>query len=404
MRKTIVSVVVAAACLAAFGAAGAAGEIQLKVTPQADGANVPVSAAVTLPADLAGAQPDQITVAMKSATGQSVPGQVVQCPACGTKVCWIAPALKAGQAQTWTATLTKGRYAGKDAYTFQDTAGKHLDLLCGGKLVTRYMYERDTSDKTRNFDTGKVYTHAFNELGSDTITKGTGGQYPHHRGIFLGYKVTYDGKKSGDWWHVRNVAQEHQKTLRTAAGPVLAASTVLIHWNDGAGKTVVAEERTTIVYRQPDPTLLLLDFRSKLTPVASDVVFGGDPEHAGMQFRPHNDVNRKTMQYLFPDEAITTKNVLKHDDLPWAAECYELKGKKYSVEHMNHPDNPKGTKYSAYRDYGRFGAYGKTEAKKDEPLLLSYRIWAATGEMPPRQELDQRSKAFATPPKVEVVK
>jgi len=390
----------AVAVLATFGGS-AAGAMQLAVTPQADGTNVPVSAKIDLPADLANVAPDQIAVTMKPASGPATPGQVVQCPHCGTKLVWIVPTAKAGQAQTWTATLAKG--AAKGGFSFKDTAGKHLDLLLDGKPVTRYMYERDKS-KERNFDTAKVFHHVFNADGSATLTKGTGGQYPHHRGIFLGYKVTYDGKKRGDWWHVRNVAQEHQKVLRTVTGPVLAASTMLIHWVDGSGTVVVAEERTTVVFRQPSPTLLLLEFRSQLTPVVSDVEFGGDPEHAGMQYRPRNEVNRKATVYMFHKEEITSANVKREVDLPWAAECYELEGKKYSVQHINHPDNPKGTKYSAYRDYGRFGAYPKASAKKGEPLMLKYRVWVAPGEMPTREACQQRWQAFTTPPKVEVAK
>ncbi len=289
---------------------------------------------------------------------------------------------------------------GAEGYRFQDTEGKHLDLLRDGKCVTRYMYEVDTSDKARTFDTAKVYTHVFNESGTETITKGTGGLYPHHRGIFLGFKVTYDGKKRGDWWHVRNVTQRHQKFLEQTAGGESATSTMLIHWNDGQGKCVLAEERTQIVHRQPKPTMLLLDFISKLTAARSDIDLGGDPEHAGMQYRPHNEVAKnKSAKYMFPDEKITSGNVKKELDLPWAACCYELKAKKYTVQHMNHPDNPKGTKYSAYRDYGRFGAYPTAKVKQGESLTLRYRIWIAPGEQLDRAAMQARYEAFAKAPK-----
>lgn len=291
---------------------------------------------------------------------------------------------------------------GAEGYRFQDTEGKHLDLLVDGKPVTRYMYEVDTSDKAKTFETAKVFTHVLDESGTEPITNGPGGRYPHHRGIFLGFKVTYDGKQRGDWWHVRNVTQRHQKFLEQKAGPESATSTMLIHWNDPEGKCVVAEERTQIAYRQPKPTMLLLDFIAKLTGARSDIELGGDPEHAGMQYRPANEVNTKATKYLFPDEKITTANVKKELDLPWAACCYELKGKKYTVQHMNHPDNPKGTKYSAYRDYGRFGAYPTAKVKQSESITLRYRIWVAPGEQFDRPAMQARYEAFAKAPKVKV--
>jgi len=402
MKRTAIFAAMAV-CVAAWALSAAPGaEIRLTVTSAAAGSDVPVSTKVTLPADLADTPPEQIAVTMTPADGAPVPGQIVRQADGEARLWWIAPAVEAGKQAKWTARLEKGKPA--EGFGWKDEKGKHRDLLCAGKRITRYMYERDTSDKRRAFDTAKVYHHVFNAEGTDTITKGPGGQFPHHRGIFLGFLVGYDGKKRDDWWHVQKVSQEDRKLLRGAAGPVLGAETVLIHWLDREGKPVVLEERETIVFRQPASTLLLLESRSLLKPARGDVELGGDPEHAGMQFRPHNDVNRKTTKYLFPREEVNRGNVAKELDLPWAALCYELKGKKYSVHHMNHPENPKGTRYSAYRDYGRFGAYSKAKIKQGESLTLKYRIWAAGGEFPSRKDLQARWEAFAKPPRVDLAK
>lgn len=296
-----------------------------------------------------------------------------------------------------------GQQAG---FAFKDTEGKCLDLLLDGKCLTRYMYEVDTSSKAKTFDTAKVFTHVFNAEGTEPITKGPGGKYPHHRGIFLGFsRLTYDGKKRSDWWHVRNVAQRHQKFLKLSGGGESATSTMLIHWNDGQDKPVVIEERTQIVHKQAKPALLLLDFISKLTPARSDIELNGDPEHAGMQFRPSQKVaENKSAKYLFPDEKITTGNVKNERDMPWAAESFEIDGTKYTVQHMNHPENPKGTRYSAYRNYGRFGAFATAKIAQGESLTLRYRIWAAVGEHLDRAAMKARSDAFNAAPKPEAVK
>ncbi len=394
--RTILAMVMASASMAA------AGELTVQVTAEADGTHVPLCAEVDLPSDVASAKPGAIAVTMAGPDGATVPGQVVKMGDGPTRVAWVAPTVAGGKTQTWTATLKPGAPAAKKAWRFEAEEGKHVDRLFGERPVTRYMHEVDTSTKDRTFDTAKVFHHVFNAAG-EPITKGAGGKYPHHRGIFLGYSKTgYDGGKRSDWWHVRNVAQRHQEMLATSAGPVLGASTMLIHWNDGQGKPVVIEERTTVAYRQPDPTLLLLDFRSTLRGARGKVELNGDPEHAGMQYRPANEVDYKFTKYLFPDEAITTKNVKKHLDLQWAAECYKLAGKIYTVQHMNHPDNPEGTKYSAYRNYGRFGAFPKTEIPEGGSVTLKYRLWVASGEFPSRQELQARWAAFAKKPKAVV--
>ena len=393
-------------CVAVVACGAAGAEIKLAVTPSADGADVPVSAEISLPAELANVSGDEIAVTMKSPSGQAVAGQiriVPQMRRLSPAVRWVLPAAKAGVKQVWTAELTKGKPA--DGFSWKDEKGKHLDLVLGGKPVTRYMYERDTSDDKRAHETYKVYTHVMTADGTDTITKGPGGKYTHHRGIFLGFnRLGYDEGKKNDWWHMKGVTQEHREFQYLSAGPAQASNAAVIHWNDGAGKPVVIERRGQRVFRQSAPAMLLFEFSSQLTAARSDVVLGGDPEHAGFQYRPHNDVNVKATKYLFPDEKITAANVKNEVDLPWAAECYELKGRKYTVQHMNHPENPKGAKYSAYRDYGRFGAFATVPIEKGRTASLRYRIWVAEGEQLDRATMQARWESFANPPTVEAVK
>ena len=289
--------------------------------------------------------------------------------------------------------------SGAEGFEFKDTEGKCLDLLRDGKVVTRYMYEVDTSSKARTFDTSKVFTHVFNAEGTEPITKGSGGLYPHHRGVFLGFsRLQYDGTKRNDWWHARNVTQRHQKFIALKATPEMATSTILIHWNDGKDQCVVAEERTQVVCRQEAPGMLLLDFISKLTAARSDIELNGDPEHAGMQFRPSQKVaQNKSAKYFFHKDGIKTggQKLNENVDLPWAAVSFEIDGKKYTVQHMNHPGNPTGTRYSAYRNYGRFGAFPTAKVKKGESVTLRYRIWVGSGEQFDRPAMQKRYEEFA---------
>ena len=186
---------------------------------------------------------------------------------------------------------------------------------------------------------------------------------------------------------------------------MLARSSSLINWNDKGGEAMIAEQRRVTVYGQSEPTVLLLDFESELKAVRGDVFLNGDPEHAGMQYRAHNDVatGGKDVKatYLFHKDGIDAH---KDRDLPWAAMSCGLNGRRYSVLHMNHPDNPKETLYSAYRDYGRFGAFFKKKIGAGETLTLRYRILVVESEMPERGELAKKYSEFVDGPKVEVEK
>ena len=401
-HKTFVFGVILVAVLAAASAPARA-DLRLKVTPQADGTAVPVSVALPKGTAAEGAV-FRMTLPGKKT---DIRGQVVAGDD-GPELHWVIPQVTAGQTATWTASPAPPA-AAAGTFTVRDEAGRHLDILFGGRIVTRYMYANDTSTATRAHETYKVYNHVFDAEGREPITKGPGGKYTHHRGIFIGWNRTSAGGQKVDTWHMKNCRIEHQKILARTGGPALGRTTVLIHWNDSTGKAFLVERRQITVYAQPASTIALLDFRTRLTAAAAEVVLAGDPEHAGCQYRPHDDVSKHgnkpatLTKYLFYKESIRGKGQFEKD-MPWACMSYSLRGKRYNVEHMNHPTIPKGNTYSAYRDYGRFGAYVPTKVPAGETLELRYRYYVGAGDLPDRAAAAARYAAFATPPKVEIVR
>jgi len=292
-------------------------------------------------------------------------------------------------------------------FSWQDTQGKYLDLLYDGRKVTRYMYDYDESSEQRMFETYKVFHHVFDETGEHLLTNGPDGEnpytksvkYPHHRGVFIGWNKLQFGGKSYDTWHMTNgVRQVHQKFLEKKADAEKAGSTALIHWKNGEGKVMVEEKRTTTVYRPGDGTVVLLDFETELKAPNGEVYLDGDPEHAGFQYRPHDDVAKGPAdgeaQYLFHKEGVKPKN---DKDLPWVALEHGLNGKRYSVQYMSHPANPNADAvYSAYRDYGRFGEFFKHTIPAGQTLTLRYRIWVGEGSLPERELLAKQYAAYIT--------
>ena len=169
----------------------------------------------------------------------------------------------------------------------------------------------------------------------------------------------------------------HEKLV--AQNPAKGSITSLVKWM-GEGSDVIIEEERTMSFLPPvAPAYAVVDVTSKLKAVAGDTTFDGDPEHAGLQFRPANEVDRTKGVYVFPKE-----DAQPHKDLdyPWFGETFSLNNQDYSVVYLNHPANPKDARISAYRDYGRFGAFFKTSVKKDEVLTLKARFLIVKGKMP----------------------
>lgn len=275
----------------------------------------------------------------------------------------------------------------------KDTEGKHLDVVSNGKLLVRYMYEHDTSSKERHHETYKPYLHVYDAEGRKPITKGAGGQFTHHRGIFIGWsKLQFDGK-SYDRWHMNGGDIVHRKFLKKEAAGQVAVITSMTHWHDNEANPILDEERTMVVKEgRRGPARLVIDFTSKLTASYGDVFLKGDPEHAGIQYRPANEVDKTKTRYFFPREGI---DVRQERDLPWIAETYVVDGKTHSVVQMNHPENPKGTRHSAYRDYGRFGSFFEKEIRKGDSLTVNYQFVVIEGELPKRELIQNSWESYA---------
>ena len=288
----------------------------------------------------------------------------------------------------WLASLA----CAADAFQLRDEPGQYLDILSGQRLVGRYMYAHDTSTAQKHHESYKPYLHVFAVDGQTIITKGPGGEYTHHRGIFIGWIRIGFADKTYDLWSMGGGDQVHQKFLAQAADADQAKVTSLVDWNTKGDQTLVREERTMNFRQPPAPAHVLVDFSTRLTAPSGDVMLDGDPEHGGAQYRPANELDRQATVYVFPKEKPKPTADL---DYPWVGETYTLDGKRYSAVIMNHPDNPHGARFSAYRNYGRFGPFFRQPLKSGETLALKYRFLVAEGELPSAEMLQACYNQFA---------
>jgi hypothetical protein len=278
-----------------------------------------------------------------------------------------------------------------DGFTLADRPGEHLDVLLDGKIVARYMY---AYDKARLNETYKPYLHVFDAEGKAPITQGAGGkQFPHHRGIYIGWNKIAVAGKTYDRWHMKGGEIVHQKFTGQKTSPDQATFTSQTHWNDEKGAPFLVEERTLTFRRAPAPGRVAIDFASVLKAVTADTTLGGDPEHAGIHYRPAGDIIADRTAYLYPKEGAKPHQDL---DYPWVAESYTLPGNRtYGVVHMNHPDNPKGTRVSAYRNYGRFGFFPTATIKNGESQAFKYRFVIVDGPLPGAEYIQKVRDEYA---------
>lgn len=297
-----------------------------------------------------------------------------------------------------TKTLAEQSQSG---FSVVDHSGQYADIIgSNGKPLVRYVYLRDDSNKDRDFDTAKVFAHVMAPDGENTLTNGPGGKaFPHHRGIFIGWnKIVHNGK-THDLWHVRDTVQKHvsmQSGSESASVDGVPSGSAFIvsriDWVGKDGETLIEETRTHRVVSSDD-AYAVIDVTSELKAVAGDLQLGGDPEHAGVQFRPAQEVaDNKSAKYTFHADGVDPTKQL---DLPWVACTFTIGGEDWTVQHINHPSNPTGARWSAYRDYGRFGPFAVIEIGKGETQKMQFRFRVTGGPTPSREALAKAAADFA---------
>jgi Methane oxygenase PmoA len=269
------------------------------------------------------------------------------------------------------------------------TPNEAVEVVQDGKVVARFMTAHDVSTPAKRLETYKPYLHVFDPSGALRLTKGPGFNFPHHRGIMLGFaKITVDGK-TYDRWHMSGGEQ-----VVTAIKPTTDGFVTAIDWQ-GAGasaKPILTEERAFTFTKPAAPFYFGIEMKSTLKPDHGEAKIDGDPEHAGAQFRPSEKIDGTKTTYIYAG-----KDVLIHKvkDLTWVAEVFTVEGKTFTALLLNHPTNPKDTAFSAYRDYGRFGAFPKGVATPEAPFKLRYQWLIAEGDVRDAAAFQQAYNAFA---------
>src|SRR2546421_9702726 len=360
-----------------FAGAVANAQVQ-KVKIVVDAGDVPRHQS-PLSAKLALEFPDAATGTLTPADGgEAVPAQVDP----GGTVRWIEPQLEPGKPKTYELAIEKPD-AKTQAFHFAEGEG-FRELLYGDKGVWRDMIKYDPANRA---DTFKPYKHVYNFDGQNFITKGPGGKYTHHRGIFFGFNKT----QFGDFWHCPDVTQRHDKYLpeRESVGPVAAHDIEVVNWVGKDDKPVVRDLREVTTWRM-SPTELVMDFDLTVEALGDEPLqLNGDAHHSGFHFRADQEVAETndnkgkagSAVYILPASAKLIKDDV-YEGCDWAEMTFSIKGKPYCVTHFDAPTNVRPIQYSC-RPYGRVGSFFTATVPKEKPLKLRDRIIVRDGSQPP---------------------
>jgi len=315
---------------------------------------------------------------------------------------WWKATVAAGETATYTLHL--GQDCADRSFAWGNADNHTTPLLLGKTPRLEYVHpEFDPGDIER---TKKPFHHVYSPDGRQRITKGPGGLYSHHRGLFFGYsEVAVDGDTLNVWYANDGEHQSHREILRQAEGPIVGGHTTVIEWRDRDGESFIEEHRTVRAF-ETEGNSFFVEFESEVHSLGGTIPLGGDRQHAGVQFRAAQYVaeHEEQTRYLRPAEwgdlpPDEQYNGDDYVDLPWNVLQFRIEERPYTVAYLSAPANPDGARFSE-RLYGRFGEFFPYELTEEDPLTVRYRFWITGREDVDREEVQRHYENFAHPPEV----
>lgn len=259
------------------------------------------------------------------------------------------------------------------------TAVRGDDLYVNGKLAAHY--EHPVHDPAHHLDTCKPYHHIYAPDGRQ-LSKGLGGMFEHHRGMFLGWNQITAGKDTWDVWHCRKGEVMRHEGYGAAADLGLTGDwqVAKITWRDGKDNVLVREQRAM----KADAAGTGATRLDVVIELAAEVplTFGSDAQHSGHQFRALQQFAEKDAmpaRYVRP----ATAKPLPEDvwtDCDWLAQILPFADGAVTILRMEHEGNPAPV-LSSTRPYGRFGTTFAIALSPGKPLRLHYTYLVVLGEL-----------------------
>ena len=299
-------------------------------------------------------------------------------------------------------TVKRNTDCSERTYAWERVGGQSLKLLVDGRPLIQY--EHPVFDVDNIEETKKPFHHVFSPVSDDFITKGPGGLFSHHRGIFFGYNQIEILNQTLDIWHAANGERaEHDEILAEFSGPVMGGHIAKINWKDAEDRIMLEERRDLRAMTHTDDSFFI-DFHTRVFAIAAPARLTGDLQHAGVQFRAAQYVadNSDATLFIRPEELshVSAREELGEEDrinVPWNAMQFTIEGETYTVVYMTHPSNP-GRAEMSERLYGRFGEFIPHHMSEGAPVDFRYRFWVVAGEAPSIDEINEQYQRYMNQP------
>lgn len=266
------------------------------------------------------------------------------------------------------------------------------DLRVGEQIWTRtYITPLDAESPAA---TDKVYCDLFGFDGKTRLTTGAAERFPHHKGLFVGWRDVGTGDATYDFWHMKACQQEHVEWLEITMGQDRATQWERIAWRTRDGKEIIREIRGIQLHRA-GAGRHVADVVSELRSAGGPVSLRGDAHHAGIQVRVTEaaEGGDGRMKYVLPETAVTGKDDVV-EGAWWACGAFMLDGRHYWLLHMTAPGLSGLPPQYSLRGYGRFGSYYALELGESDVKQYRCRLVLSESALG-RLECEQLYRAYA---------
>jgi hypothetical protein len=271
--------------------------------------------------------------------------------------------------------------------------GQVVEARFDGRLIARLIYGEGQM---------KPYLQVFGDDGDALNKWDPKQQFPHHRGIFIGWNKLGSDLGTFDLWHFNNGGKmELVKLDKLDANATTATIVAKIVWRagkkDADGSDLLLTETRTLILSRPDARRTQIDAHFVLQP-ARDLKLEGDLQHSGIHFRASAEVGTRAKEtsYLWEPDLPGPGGKVASKEMKWCQLLFPIGEHWYRSLQLNPSSNP--VDELSWRDYGRFGFFFKKALKKGETLPLDYRFIIERAEPPadkPKPSPEQAAKARA---------
>ena len=272
---------------------------------------------------------------------------------------------------------------------FTLTPGEHGMVLKApdGRVVFGYMTKKPADSKLTANSVCCLFP--VNTPSGERAVDFAPDDHPHHRGVFLAWHST-KGKQKADFWGWGEWAPTEGRVIENRSVKLVRADAkrgvVLVHNEWMVGEDVMIREETVIVARQQGRAYVI-DLTYRLTPTVDvtldQTAFGGfcaktRKDGKAVYTNPTGPVKLPDPHHLKPQT--------NWPAAAWYDRTIELEsGKTIGVAVVNHPDNPPTTWHNLppiAMVNPCIVAPGAVTIKKDQPLVLRYRLVVHDGATP----------------------